>query len=89
MKTIDLSPLKENDSEYKELYNKLKNSHRGDWDDSVHRSFVQYIIFVEQTAEEIHNINLSAQQIESNAESLNIENLAEQAQTLCSEAYSI
>ena len=86
MKAPDLTSLQKVDTEYRELSAAITESYRGDWDDSVHRSYNRYVKNVEQNSNRIHAVNRQSRQIIKAVASLNVERLSKRADELQREA---
>ena len=56
MRTIDLSSLKNNDSEYEKLIDSATDSYKGDWDDQIHDSYLRYLKQIQEQSRTIHVI---------------------------------
>lgn len=89
MRTIDLSSLKNNDSEYEKLIDSATDSYKGDWDDQIHDSYLRYLKQIQEQSRTIHVIRCKAETLEKEAEGLKIEEVRRKADSLCREADSV
>ena len=89
MKIYDLTPLKNNDEEYRKLKELVSERYKDDWDDKVHDSYLIYVKQVQEQLQKLHVIRCKADILEKEAENLNVEELQKRAENLCREADSI
>ncbi len=86
--TVDLTPLKNNDSEYEKLVATIVECFKCEWDDAVHDSYASYVKQVQERSRQLRGIRCKAEELAKEAENLNIEGLNEKTQNLCEEADS-
>lgn len=89
MELPDLSLLNEIDTEYRDLVVSLNESYRGNWDDYVHDSYMQYVKIIQNNSERFHNVYLNTKQIVYDTTTLNVEKYCDQAKTLSKEVGTI
>ena len=89
MKTVDLTPLKANDSEYEDLANVIADRFECKWDDAVHESYGQYVKQVQEQSRTIHVIRCKAETLLEEIEGLNVDELVQKAGTLCEESEAV
>ena len=89
MKTVDLTPLIKNDSEYEELAASVSEHYKCEWDDAVHDSYIAYVKQVEERMCSVRAIRCKAEALVKEMYDLNIDELAQKAAILSSEAENI
>lgn len=89
MKTVDLTPLKNNDTEYEKLAATVSEHYKCDWDDAVHDSYGVYVKQVNEKSRSVRVIRCKAEALAKEAEGLRIEELIRKAASLCREAGDI
>ena len=89
MKTIDLSPLKNNDAEFQKVTEIISERFKCDWDDSIHDSYGRYVGHMQEHARKVKTIRCKAESLVTEAEALGIDNLIGRATALCREADAI
>lgn len=89
MKSVDLSPLNKNDTEFQKLVSELSGKYRCDWNDSVHDSFLPFVRTMEEHSQSLHKISCKAESILSDVELINMDELCSTADILVSEADSV
>ena len=89
MININLTPLKDNDSEYEKLATVVSNRFKCDWDDGVHDSYGVYVKQVEERARQIRTIRCKAEALVKEAEGLRIDEQISKSKILCREADSV
>ena len=89
MKTIDLTPIKQNDDEYSALADQLSQKYQCDWDDQVHESYGKYVAEVHQYSDSIRNIRCKAETLEKELSMLQVEEMIRLGDSLCKEAASL
>ncbi len=89
MKTVDLTPLKGNDSEYENLAVSVTERYKCEWDDAVHDSYGLFVKQVQERTRQIRAIRCKAEELAKEAEGLKIEELNCKTEALCREAESV
>lgn len=89
MKTVDLTPLKNNDVEYEQVAASVSEKYTCEWDDAVHDSYSVYVKQVEERNRSIRAIRCKAEALVKEAEGLKPDELIKKAALLCREAGSI
>lgn len=89
MKSVDLSPLNKNDTEFQKAVTELSGKYRCDWNDSVHDSFLPFVRTMEDHSQTLHRIGGKAESILSEVEKINMDELCSTANNLVSEADSV
>lgn len=89
MKTVDLTPLKNNDVEYEKLASAVADHYKCDWNDSIHDSYGIYVKQVQKRTRSIHIIRCKAEELAKEAEELKIDEQVSKAADLCKEAENI
>ncbi len=89
MNTVDLSPLKINDTEYGEVAKNTSEKYKCEWDDAVHESYGLYIRQVQEHSRSIHVIRCKAEALVKELEGLNVEEMINKAESLCKESASV
>lgn len=89
MKTVDLTPLKANDSEYEELALTAANKYECEWDDEVHESYWPYINQVQERSRTIHVIRCKAEALIEELDGLNVDEMIQKAGSLCKESETV
>ncbi len=89
MKSVDLSPLNKNDTEFQKTVTELSGKYRCDWNDSVHDSFLPFVRTMEDHSQSLHRISSKAETILSDVEQINMDELCSSADNLVSEADSV
>ena len=89
MKSVDLSPLNSNDTEFQKVVTELSGKYQCDWNDSVHDSFRPFISTMEDHAQAVHKIDSQAEAILREVENTNIDEMCSTADNLVSEAESV
>ena len=83
MKTVNLSMLKANDSEYEELVKKVEQKYECEWDDAVHESYQLYVQQVQEYGSKIHIIRCKAESLAEEIAGLNVDGMIQRAEALC------
>ncbi len=89
MKTVDLSPLKINDSEYEELSKTISDKYECEWDDAVHESYGLYVSQIQEHSRAIHVIRCKAEALVEELEGLNVDEMISKAESLCEESATV
>lgn len=89
MKTVDLTPLKNNDIEYEQLAVHVSEQYRCDWDDVVHDSYSIYVNQVVERSRSVRAIRCKAEELAKDAKELKIDELIRKAALLCREAENV
>lgn len=89
MKTVDISPLKINDTEYEEAARTISEKYECEWDDAVHDSYSIYVNQVNEHSRAIHVIRCKAEALVEELEGLNIDEMISKAESLCEESETI
>lgn len=89
MKSVDLSPLNKNDTEFQRTVTELSGKYRCEWNDSVHDSFLQFVKTMEDHSQTLHRISGKAESIFSEVEQVDMDKLCSTADNLVSEADSV
>ena len=89
MRTVDLTPLINNDHEYEKAYLNISKKYKCNWDDTVHDSYLRLVKDIQEYSSNIHRIRCKAESLEKEAEALNIDSMMIKADNLCREANSI
>ena len=89
MRTVDLTPLINNDHEYDKAYVNVSEKYKCNWDDSVHDSYLRLVKDIQEYSSNIHRIRCKTESLEKEAEALNVESMMTKAESLCREANSI
>lgn len=85
MKNVDLSPLKNNDLEYKNIITLLSEIFNGNWDDDIHKSFRLFIKQISDNADSVHRVRSKAELILKEINELNIDEQFKKVIDLCGE----
>ena len=83
MKTVDLTSLKANDTEYEELIRTVAEKYECEWNDEVHDSYELYIRQIQEYSRTIHMIRCKAEVIVEEIEDLNYDEMIHTAESLC------
>ncbi len=89
MRTVDLTPLINNDQEYEQAYTTVSEKYKCNWDDAVHDSYLRLVKDIQRYSSNIHRIRCKSESLKKEAEALNIDNMMTKADSLCREANSI
>lgn len=89
MKIVDLTPLKNNDTEYERLTASVSEHYKCEWDDAVHDSYGIYVKQVQESARLVRILRCKAEELAKEAEELGIDDLIEKAVHLCEEAGNV
>jgi hypothetical protein len=89
MKIVDLTPLKNNDTEYERLAASVSEHYKCEWDDVVHDSYGVYVKQVGERSRSIREIRCKAEVLAKEAEDLKIDELIRKTEILCREADSV
>lgn len=89
MKTIDLTPLIEIDTELSKLTSTLSERYNCNWDDVIHDSFGIFVKQVKGRQQSVHDIRCRAELLAKEAEELKIDEQIQIAEHLCREADSV
>ena len=88
MRTVDLTPLKVNDSEFEKLVASVAERYKCEWDDAIHDSYGYYVKQVQERTNAIRSIRCKAEELAKEAEGLEVEELVKKTENLCREAES-
>ena len=86
---IDITAIKENDTQYGQNVSETESRYKCDWDDAVHDSYGVLVKQLLDNAERVRNIRCKAETLQKEVEGLDIDALKEKADVLCKEAESI
>lgn len=86
MKKVNLSPLKNNDLEYKKIITLISEKFNGNWDDNIYESFRLFIKQISNNADSVHRVRSKAEMILKEINELNIDEQLNKALDLCGEA---
>jgi hypothetical protein len=89
MKQYDLTPLKDNDTEYGKAIDVVEANYKCAWDDKVHDSFLRYVKHIQDYARRVHVVRCKAETLEKELDGLRIDELKTASDRLCREADSI
>lgn len=89
MRTVDLTPLINNDHEYEKAYLNISEKYKCNWDDTVHDSYLRLVKDIQEYSSNIHRIRCKAECLEKEIEALNVDSMMTKADSLCREANSI
>lgn len=89
MRTVDLTPLINNDHEYEKAYVNVSDKYNCNWNDSVHDSYLRLVKDIQEFSRNIHRIRCKAECLAKETEALNIEGMLAKAESLCGKADSI
>ncbi len=89
MKTVDLTPLKANDSEYEDLANMIADRYECQWDDDVHESYGQYVKQAQENSRAIHVIRCKSETLLEEIEGLNVDEMVQKTEALCEESEAV
>lgn len=89
MRTVDLTPLKDNDTQYEKIVVELADRFKCEWDDSIHDSYDLYVRQLQEHSQEVRAIRCKAETLEKEAEELKVDELKKKADVLCREADSV
>ena len=89
MRTVDLTPLINNDHEYEKAYTNVSDKYKCSWDDAIHDSYLRLVKDIQEYSISIHRIRCKAESLEKEAEALNVDSMMTKADGLCREANSI
>ena len=86
MEMADITPLINNDGEYRQLADSLSERFNCEWDDVVHDSYERYVKDMGANSEKLHTIRCRAEALAKEVESVNIDELVRESECLCREA---
>jgi len=86
MRTVDLTPLKDNDTQYEKIVVELANRFKCEWDDSIHDSYDLYVRQLQEHTKEVRAIRCKAETLEKEAEELKVDEIKKMADVLFREA---
>ena len=89
MRDFDISPLKENDIRYGKLVEDTASCFNCDWDDAVHDSYLTFVKQLKELSDEARRIRCRTESLEKEAESLNMDKILSEAESLCREAETV
>ena len=89
MKIVDLTPLKNNDTEYERLAASVSERYKCEWDDAVHDSYGVYVRQVDERSRSVRVIRCKAEALAKEAEGLKIDELIRKTAILCREVESV
>jgi len=89
MKTVDITPLKDNDVEYEKLVSAVAEKYKCEWDDAVHDSYGRYLSQIQENSRNIHGIRCKAEMIVQEMANLKTDQVGNRVNSLCKEADSI
>lgn len=89
MSEIDLSPLKENYTQYDSLASVVEEKYKCSWDDVVHDSYERYVKQIREYANEIKTVNDKAESILREIKEMDIPELISHANDLCEEVEEV
>lgn len=89
MKTVDISPLKDNDVEYGKLVSAVADKYKCEWDDTVHDSYGRYLSQIQENSRSVHTIRCKAEMIVQEMTNLKVDQISARVSSLCREADSI
>lgn len=89
MKTIDLTQLLDNDSEFAKLVGSVSEKYKCDWDDAVHDSYASFVRDLDDCSKQIHAIRCKAETLEKEETALKVDDVISSADQLCREAESV
>lgn len=86
---IELSPIKNNDIEYKEITTDIERNFNCEWDDAIHDSYKRYVEQMQEHSTSLHNIRCKVEVLQKEIEALKIDDVIIKAESLCREADTI
>ena len=86
---IDITAIKENDTQYSQNVRETELRYKCDWDDSIHDSYGVLVKQLLDNAEKVRNIRCKAETLQEEVDGLDIDALKEKADALCKEAASV
>lgn len=86
---VDITPIKELDTQYSQNVNETKTQFSCDWDDTVHDSYALLVKQLLESAEAVKNVRCKAETLQKEIEGLDVDELKEKADALCEEAESV
>ena len=89
MKTIDLTPLLDNDSEFAKLVGSVSEKYKCDWDDAVHDSYGSFVRDIDECSKQIHSIRCKVETLKKEEAALKVDDVISAADRLCREAESV
>lgn len=89
MRTVDLTPLIENDREYEKASSVVSDRFKSNWEDSVHDTYLRFVKEIRGYSDSIHRIRCKTESLAKEAEALNVDGILAKAESLCREANSI
>jgi hypothetical protein len=60
--TVDLTPLKNNDSEFEKLVATIVERYKCEWDDVVHDSYASYVKQVQERSRQLRGIRCKSEE---------------------------
>ena len=89
MKALDLSPIRDIDTQYERIVASVEEYYKCEWDDSIHESYGRYVHQLRELSRQVKAIRCKIETIEKEADGLKIEEIAHNADNLCREAEAI
>ena len=89
MKTVDLSPIINTDTEYRKYVDSVREHYTCEWDDAVHDSYSRFVKDVEEMSRRIHEIRSKAETLVTGTDALKVDDLIKTAGNLCTEAHAV
>ena len=86
---IDITAIKENDTQYSQNVHETEDRYKCEWDDSIHGTYGVLVKQLLENAEKVKNVRCKAETLQKEIEGLDIDGLKEKADTLCKEAEAI
>lgn len=89
MRTVDLTPLINNDHEYEKAFINVSEKYKCNWDDMVHDSYLRLVKDIQEYSGNIHRIRCKVEGLEKEVKALNVDSMMTKADGMCREANSI
>ena len=86
MKIVDLTPLKNNDTEFEKLVSAVTEHYKCDWDDAVHESYGKYVKHVQEKEALLSKLYNESESLIRQINELKIDVIIKKANSLCLEA---
>lgn len=89
MKSVDLTPLFNNDEEFAKSAETVSDKFKCDWDDIVHDSYSVFVKHIEDCSKQIHSVRCKAETLVKEEAALKVDDVISSSDLLCKEVESI
>ena len=86
---MNITPIINLDNKFSEITRDIESNYKGDWNDSVHDSYRGFVNSTNNSAEAIHYIRCQTELVVSDVESLCVNDIEKDANSLCREVDTI